>query len=40
MRLACLFIRHQNETAGIPKNQIVLGFQPPDIRPHTEFAVE
>ncbi|MBZ8181812.1 XisI protein [Oscillatoria salina] len=25
--------------AGIPKNQIVLGFHPPEIRPHTEFAV-
>ncbi|CAD5937953.1 XisI protein [Planktothrix agardhii] len=25
--------------AGIPKNQIVLGFHPPNIRPHTEFAV-
>ena len=24
--------------AGISKNQIVLGFQPPDIRPYTEFA--
>ena len=25
--------------AGIQKDQIVLGFQPPDIRPYTEFAV-
>ncbi len=25
--------------AGIPKKEIVLGFQPPSIRPHTEFAV-
>ncbi len=25
--------------AGIPKNQIVLGFQPSYMRPHTEFAV-
>lgn len=25
--------------AGIPKNRIVLGFQPAEIRPHTEFAV-
>jgi hypothetical protein len=25
--------------AGIPKHQIVLGFHPPDVRPHTEFAV-
>lgn len=24
--------------AGVQKNQIVLGFQPPDIRPYTEFA--
>lgn len=26
------------ERAGIPKNDIVLGFQPPDIRPLTEYA--
>ncbi|MBE9118535.1 XisI protein [Lusitaniella coriacea LEGE 07157] len=25
--------------AGIPKNCIVLAFHPPEIRPHTEFAV-
>jgi len=25
--------------AGVPKSQIVLGFHPPDVRPHTEFAV-
>lgn len=25
--------------AGIPKDQIVLGFRPPDIRRHTEYAV-
>lgn len=25
--------------AGVPKEVIVLGFQPADIRPHTEFAV-
>jgi hypothetical protein len=25
--------------AGIPKNQIVLGFHPPEVRPYTEFAV-
>src|SRR5947209_4291582 len=25
--------------AGIPKEQIVLGFHPAEIRPHTEFAV-
>ena len=26
--------------AGIPKNQIVLAFQPEHIRPYTEFAVK
>jgi hypothetical protein len=25
--------------AGVPKEDIVLAFQPPDVRPHTEFAV-
>lgn len=25
--------------AGIPKNQIVLGFHPPEVRPYKEFAV-
>jgi hypothetical protein len=25
--------------AGIPKSRIVLAFHPPDVRPHTEFAV-
>ncbi|MEM1167760.1 MAG: XisI protein [Cyanobacteria bacterium P01_H01_bin.35] len=25
--------------AGIPKNKIVLGFHPPEVRPYTEFAV-
>lgn len=25
--------------AGITKEQIVLGFQPEDVRPHTEYAV-
>jgi hypothetical protein len=25
--------------AGISKENIVLGFQPPEIRPHTDFAV-
>jgi hypothetical protein len=24
--------------AGIPKDQIVLGFHPADVRPHTEYA--
>ncbi|MEW6127097.1 MAG: XisI protein [Acidobacteriota bacterium] len=27
------------EAAGIPKNQIVLGFRHPDLRPYTEYAV-
>ena len=27
------------EAAGIPKRDIVLGFQPPEIRPLTEYAV-
>lgn len=27
------------EQAGIPKKQIVLGFQTPDVRPFTEYAV-
>ncbi len=25
--------------AGIPHERIVLGFKPPDVRPHTDFAV-
>jgi hypothetical protein len=25
--------------AGIPRDQIVLAFKPPEIRPHTDFAV-
>jgi hypothetical protein len=25
--------------AGIPRDQIVLAFKPPDIRAHTDFAV-
>ena len=25
--------------AGIPKSQIVLGFRPPEVRQHTEYAV-
>jgi len=24
--------------AGVPKSSIVLGFLPPDVRPHTEYA--
>ncbi len=27
------------EEAGIPKTEIVLGFQPPSVRPYTEYAV-
>jgi hypothetical protein len=26
-------------TAGVPREDIVLGFHPPDVRRHTEFAV-
>lgn len=25
---------------GIPRDRIVLGFKPPEIRPHTDFAAE
>lgn len=25
--------------AGVPKNDIVLGFRPAEVRPHTEYAV-
>jgi hypothetical protein len=25
--------------AGVPKSQIVLGFRPPEVRKHTEYAV-
>ncbi len=32
-------IAKQLEKAGIPKSQIVLGFQLPEIRPFTEYAV-
>ena len=28
------------ERYGVPKEHIVLGFHPPDIRPHTGYAVE
>ena len=28
------------EQHGIPKEHIVLGFRPPEIRPHTGYAVE
>lgn len=27
------------EAAGVPKNQIVLGFRHPDLRPYTEYSV-
>lgn len=26
-------------TAGVPHDDVVLGFYPPSVRPHTEFAV-
>lgn len=32
-------IAHDLEKAGVPKNDIVLGFHPPDVRPFTEYAV-
>jgi len=32
-------IANELVNAGIPKNQIVLAFQPVDIRQYTEFAV-
>jgi hypothetical protein len=32
-------IANELVNAGIPKNQIVLAFQPADIREYTEFAV-
>lgn len=32
-------IANELVNAGIPKNQIVLAFQPADIRPYTEFAI-
>lgn len=28
------------ELAGIPRDQIVLGFREPELRPYTEYAVE
>ena len=31
-------IARQLEKAGVPKNDIVLGFQPPSVRPYTEYA--
>ncbi len=32
-------ITHKLETAGIPKSDIVLGFQVPEVRQHTGYAV-
>lgn len=32
-------IARQLEAAGVLKSEIVLGFQPPYVRPHTEYAV-
>jgi hypothetical protein len=32
-------IAYKLEEAGIPRNQIVLGFHEPTVRPHTGFAV-
>jgi len=32
-------VAHDLERAGVPKKDIVLGFQPPDVRPLTEYAV-
>jgi hypothetical protein len=34
-----LRIAERLEEAGIPKGDIVLGFQPPSVRPYTEYAV-
>ena len=34
-----LVVARQLEKAGIPKSDIVLGFHPPRIRPHTDYAV-
>ena len=33
-----LRIAQRLEAAGIPKSEIVLGFQPPSVRPFTEYA--
>ena len=32
-------VAHDLEQAGVPKKDIVLGFQPPEVRPLTEYAV-
>ncbi|MGE0883113.1 MAG: element excision factor XisI family protein [Blastocatellales bacterium] len=34
-----LRIAERLEEAGIPKSEIVLGFQPPQVKPYTEYAV-
>lgn len=34
-----LRIAERVEAAGVPKSDIVLGFQPPSIRPYTEYAM-
>ena len=34
-----LVVARRLEKAGIPKCDIVLGFHPPRIRPHTDYAV-
>ena len=34
-----LNIAAELERAGIPKSDIVLGFQPPEVRPHTDYAI-
>ncbi len=33
-----LNVTRELERAGIPKSDIVLGFQPPSVRPYTEYA--
>ncbi len=33
-----LRIAERMEAAGVPKSDIVLGFQPPSVRPYTEYA--
>ncbi|BAZ22033.1 XisI protein [Kalymmatonema gypsitolerans NIES-4073] len=32
-------VTYELVTAGIPKDRIVLGFHPPNVRPHTGYAV-
>ena len=39
MRLHRSRYRHGTVAAGIPKDEIVLGFKSEDMRRHTEFAV-